>query len=86
MMKKPGYHLIEIPKGVYGMSSKILEEVLELQDAEEQSCSIMQLVELSDLYGAIEAYLALSFPEMTMEDLKIMSHITKRAFINGHRD
>lgn len=84
-MKKPGYHLTEIEKGQLGFSSKLLEEVLELQDAENQACSIMQLVELSDLYGAIEYYLALNFPDISMEDLAKMSKITKRAFENGHR-
>ena len=50
-----GYHKENITKGVYGYSSKILEELQELQDAEKQGVKIMIHVELSDLYGALEA-------------------------------
>lgn len=83
--EKPGYHLSEIPKGTIGESSKILEEVLELQDAERQGAAVMALVELSDLVGAIELYLCNRHPDTTLEDLIIMSHITQRAFENGRR-
>ena len=85
MEQKPGYHLAEIPKGKIGESSKILEEVLELQDAENQDAHIMELVELSDLVGAIELYLSHRHPSITLEDLVIMAHITRRAFENGRR-
>ena len=78
-----GYHLQEIPKGILGTISKIEEEVLELKDAEAQSSKIMIMVELSDLYGAIEEY-AKSF-NISMDDLKNFSDITKRAFKNGRR-
>lgn len=81
----PGYHLCEIPKGKVGESSKILEEVLELQDAELQSNRIMQLNELSDIYGAIESYLEKRFPGMKMIDLHTMNLATKRAFESGRR-
>lgn len=84
-VSNPGYHLSEIEKGILGDSSKILEEVFELLDAERQSVKIMQLVELSDILGAIESYLEKNFPGMTIEDLSKMSNITKRAFINGRR-
>ena len=80
-----GYHLTEFTKGKLGESSKILEEVNELIDAEKQDCKIMALVELSDLYGAIESYLGNNYPDISMIDLKKMSDITKRAFINGRR-
>lgn len=85
MTEKPGYHISHIPKGEVGESSKILEEVLELQDAEAQECKIMALVELSDLMGAIALYLDKHHPTTTMDDLLVMSHITRRAFANGHR-
>ena len=78
-----GYHLTKIPKGELGKLSKIQEELLELQDAEMQECKVMQLVELSDLYGAVEAYA--SQLGATMADLKCFSDITKRAFHNGRR-
>lgn len=78
-----GYHLTDIPKGELGELSKIREELLELQDAEMQECKVMQMVELSDLYGAVEAYA--SKLGLSMQDLKSFSDITKRAFRNGRR-
>lgn len=84
-IENPGYHIHPIPKGVLGESSKILEEILELQDAENQNCRIMALVELSDLYGAILKYLEKNFSDISMVDLAKMSDITQRAFINGRR-
>lgn len=84
-MEKPGYHINHIPKGVVGTSSKILEEVLELQDAEKQKCKIMALVELSDIVGSIKMYLKYNHPQISLHDLDKMSSITERAFTNGHR-
>ena len=81
----PGYHLVEIPKGELGESSKIVEELAELQDAEAQGDRIMALVELADLYGAVELYLAKQYPGMSMDDLKKFSATTRRAFKNGRR-
>lgn len=80
-----GYHLKEIERGKIGESSKIREEVEELIDAEGQKCKIMMLIELSDLYGAIELYLEENFPDITMRDLAKMSKITRRAFESGAR-
>jgi hypothetical protein len=82
---KIGYHLTEIKKGVLGESSKIMEELLELCDAEEQGCKVMALVELSDLVGAVRAYLHHNHPGITLDDLDLMASITKRAFDNGRR-
>ena len=83
--KNPGYHLIDVPKGVFGESSKIVEETFEFCDAIKQGSSVLELVELSDLYGAIQGYLAKHHPSITMADLAKMSDITQRAFFNGHR-
>lgn len=83
--EKYGYHITQIPKGVIGSSSKILEEVLELIDAEKQDCKIMSLIELTDLVGAIKAYLEKHAPNITLKDLETMSNITVRAFKNGFR-
>lgn len=80
-----GYHITQIPKGTVGESSKLLEEVHELIDAEQQSSKIMALVELSDLIGAIELYLEKHHPDTKLEDLKKMSDITRRAFRTGVR-
>lgn len=82
---KPGYHLTPIAKGELGQISKILEEADELQDAADQGIKVMILTELSDLYGAIDAYLNKHFPGITMTDLAAMSLVTKRAFDNGGR-
>jgi phosphoribosyl-ATP pyrophosphohydrolase len=80
-----GYHVTSIEKGILGTSSKILEEVQELIDAELQECRLMALLELADILGAIDAYLAQQAPSFNLEDLLKMSTITKRAFKNGYR-
>jgi hypothetical protein len=83
--KRPGYHIRDIARGEYGKASKIIEETQELIDAMEQGCRLMALVELSDLYGAMQGFLENNFPRFTMDDIKAMSDITRRAFINDHR-
>lgn len=85
LLTKPGYHLKKIAKGVLGEPSKIFEEVEEFRDAVEQGVSIMALVELSDLMGAISAYLGKHHPSVTMDDLQMMRSVTERAFQNGRR-
>lgn len=80
---KKGYHLKKIKKGELGKISKVQEEINEFKDAIEQGCKIMAMVELSDIYGALES-LAKEF-NLSMKDLKKMSNITKRAFESGHR-
>jgi hypothetical protein len=85
MSKGPGYHLAKIEKGKRGEPSKIAEECAEFIDACDQGSSIMALVELSDLYGAMRAYLAKHHPTVTMDDLRAMNDITERAFKNGRR-
>lgn len=74
-----------IAKGQVGELSKIQEELFELKDAIAQGSKIMAIVELSDLYGAIELYIEKHFPDFSMEDLKTMSNITRRVFENGDR-
>lgn len=78
------YHKREIKKGVYGEFSKVMEEADEVLESQEQGNLIMELVELSDLYGAIEEYVQGKF-NMSMSDLKTMSDATKRAFKSGAR-
>ena len=80
-----GYHIAEITKGVFGEISKINEEAQELTDAVAQGVGIMVLMELSDLYGAMEGFLKKHHPGTTMDDIKKMSQITQRAFRNGYR-
>lgn len=81
----PGYHLAKIKKGVLGELSKIQEELDELKDAEQQDLKVMQLVELSDLLGAINAYVGKHFNGISMTDLDQFAQVTSRAFRNGHR-
>jgi hypothetical protein len=80
-----GYHLAQIPRGEFGEASKIVEEALELQDADCQGVRVMALVELADLVGAIDGYLEKHHPGYTLADLQKMTAVTKRAFVNGHR-
>lgn len=80
-----GYHSKVIKKGIIGEPSKIVEELEEFIDALDQKATIMSLIELSDLYGAIECYLEKYHPNLSMDDLKKMSELTKRAFKNGKR-
>ena len=79
-----GYHIHNIDKGVLGERSKITEEYTEWVDSCEQNCKIMELVELSDLLGAIEAYVDKNY-NMKLDDLIMMKDITERAFKNGRR-
>ena len=81
----PGYHLRPIPKGTLGELSKVQEELDEALDAQEQGVSIMLMVELSDMVGALEAYLAKHHPSVTLEDLRKMAAVTRRAFESGRR-
>lgn len=74
------YHLKSIDKGILGNVSKIKEEFLEFEDAANQNARIMELLELSDLYGAIESYLEKNHPSFKMADLAKMSDLTKSAF------
>lgn len=78
-----GYHLRSIKKQKIGTIEKVLEEVEEYQDAMEQGCKIMALVELSDIYGALQ--LVAEKHNITMDDLKSMANITRRAFEDGSR-
>lgn len=79
-----GYHNKEIPKGKLGEFSKIREEFLEAEDAIEQNNSVMLLVELSDLIGAIESYCEKNH-NISLENLITMNNATKKAFNDGTR-
>lgn len=81
----PGYHIRSIPRGELGELSKISEELEEAIDAQEQGAKVMVLVELSDMVGAIQAYLEKHHPGTGLEDLQAMARITRRAFESGRR-
>lgn len=78
-----GYHIKQIPKGELGFSSKMVEELAELQDAEDQGNMILAACEAADLYGALEAW-AEKFG-WQMADIKKMSDATRRTFKDGSR-
>ena len=80
-----GYHIMKINKGEFGELSKIQEELDELKDAVYQGSSIMALIELSDIIGAIDGYLAKHHPNQTLGDLIKMAELTGRAFKSGER-
>ena len=79
------YHVAQIPKGELGEISKIEEEFAEFKDAIAQGVAVMALVELSDMLGAIDAYLEKHHQSITLDDLNKMRMVTQRAFRNGHR-
>lgn len=80
-----GYHRAKITKGILGESSKILEEVQELQDAEQQGAQIMILCELADIVGAVQHYLDANYPTFNMHDLQKMAQLNQSAFEEGSR-
>ena len=81
-----GYHTNKIEKGVMGDVSKIREEFEEFMDAVDQGEKIMQLIELSDLIGAIEAYtLKMTGGNITLNNLLSMKDLTKSSFEDGSR-
>lgn len=81
-----GYHQAEIQKGEYGFFSKIEEEFQELKDAHTQSNPVMELVEISDLLGAIQGYLEKKYLNVIkLEDLLKMTAATRSAFESGDR-
>jgi hypothetical protein len=79
-----GYHTRIITKGKMGEFSKVEEEIQELLDAREQNVKVMELIELSDLLGAIEAYVGAKY-NLTLPDLLAMMEKTKQAFKDGTR-
>lgn len=80
-----GYHLRAVKRGTLGDFSKIEEEVDELRESIEQCNPIMALLELSDLLGAMRAYLAKHHPTINLVDLMTMDNATRRAFASGQR-
>lgn len=82
--KHMGYHKAKINKGILGHASKIEEEYEEFLDARNQHNSVMELIELSDLIGAIEAYTTKKH-NISLTDLIVMMKATKSAFEDGSR-
>lgn len=80
----PGYHIRKIKKGKFGEWSKVREEFEECEDAIAQDIKVMVLMELSDLMGAIEAYVRQQH-NMSLKDLRKMAKVTSRSFKTGKR-
>ena len=78
------YHRNEIQKGTIGEFSKIKEEFQELEDGYMQDDKILQIVELTDLIGAIEEFSINKFG-LNVNDLVKFSNKTKEAFREGKR-
>ncbi len=76
------FHKKHINKGVIGEFSKVREEFEELEDAFEQKDMILMMVELADLYGAIEEFAGEKFG-ITMSDIKSFSDKTKSMYVDG---
>jgi len=51
------WHLMPIPRDVLGSTGKILEELLEYEDACAQNLFLLRAFELADMIGALAAYL-----------------------------
>jgi len=79
-----GYHKNKISKGYYKEFSKIKEEFEELEDAYQQGDPILQLCEMADLIGAIEAYSIFYFG-IGIEKIIDFNNKTKEAFKEGSR-
>lgn len=79
-----GYHLKTIDRGKYGEFSKVQEEWEELKDSIEQNNKILELIEICDLVGAIEAYCE-NHHHATLKQIIDFSNVTKRAFRDGTR-
>lgn len=79
-----GYHKNEIVKGEIGEFSKIKEEFDELTDAHEQGLDVLEICEITDLIGAIEAYTIKKW-NLNLSKLYLFSLKTKEAFEEGKR-
>lgn len=62
------YHLRHIEKGTLGEWSKVEEELEEFLEALEQNASIMAVLELSDMYGALNLF-CLEHYKLTFESI-----------------
>lgn len=77
------YHKLKIHKHHHNSPYKIQEEFNEYIDSLATNNKVMAIQELSDLYGVIENE-AEKF-NLTMNDLAIMSNVTKQVFESGYR-
>lgn len=78
MDKNFSFHISEYKKGDYKTFDKIIEEYEEILDARKQNNKIMEIIELSDLIGAIEGYIENEF-NLTLNDLILFSNKVKES-------
>jgi len=83
--KNTSYVKLRQLKEIPGCTGNIRKELNEAQLAETQGLNIQLINELVTVYGAMQLYLETLVPGMTMEDLRAMKVVTRRAFENGHR-
>lgn len=77
-----GYHTIFIEKGEYGEFSKVKEEFDELKDAfENRKSNVLAICELSDLYGAMEAFAEKTL-HISMSEVVKFAELTKEVYKN----
>ena len=77
-----GYHTIFIEKGEYGKFSKVKEEFDELKDAfENRESNVLTICELSDLYGAMEAFAEQTL-HIPMSEVVKFAELTKEVYQN----
>jgi len=79
-----GYHKLGIHKHSVCSPYKIQEEFLEYIDARATGNKVMAIQELSDLYGCLEN--EINKFGMLMDDLKVMSDLTRQVFNAGTRE
>lgn len=79
-----GYHTREIKKGKLGEFSKITEEYEELLDGFKQNNPVLQLCEIADLLGALEAYTKKNW-NLALPKVYEMTLLTNKAFEDGSR-
>lgn len=79
-----GYHTYNIPKSNYGTLDKVTEEYLELMDARLLESPVLELVELTDLIGAIAGYANARY-NITLDELVKFSKMTSDSFKSGKR-
>lgn len=84
--EKHGYHTSDIPKGKAGEFSKITEEYHEALDAHENNNPVMLLLELADMLGAVERFLEVQHPTVTLDDVVKQAKLTNEVFRRGLRE
>lgn len=68
------FHQRTIPRGVYGQPSKVWEEYWEAVDAFEQQQTLMLLVELADILGALQGYVVVDVHALWAQRSRQVSH------------